>query len=554
MFFRVKKSGPRSYLQIVENRWAGSGARQRVIATLGRLEQLQASGELDSLLRSGARFSESVMVLGAHTQGEAPALDSRRIGPAWVFERLWAETGCRAVVESLLTERKFEFSVERAIFLTVLHRLFDPGSDRAADKWRGEYAMAGVEGVQLHHLYRAMAWLGEELPEDSQGGRTPFAPRCIKDLIEEHLFARRRDLFSSLELVFFDTTSIYFEGRGGETIGRRGHSKDHRPDCPQMVVGAVVDGEGRPVCCELWPGNTADVRTLLPLVERLRKRFAIGEICIVADRGMISQETVAVLESGPGDFQYILGVRMRHQKEVREEVLSRPGRYQVVHRKGEHSKAPSPLAVKEVQLHGSRYVVCFNEDQAKKDAADRDAIVSALRERLKRGDKSLVGNQGYRKYLKTQGSRFVVDDERIQAETRFDGKWVLRTNTELPAAEVALKYKQLWMVEQLFRTTKSLLATRPIFHKCDETIRGHVFCSFLALVLRKELQDRLQAKGHDFEWADVLSDLAALQEFDVRYQHKHFLLRSEVRGTCGKVMQAAGVALPPTVRQLAQEI
>jgi transposase len=458
------------------------------------------------------------------------------------------------VVESLLTERKFEFSVERAIFLTVLHRLFDPGSDRAADKWRGEYAMAGVEGVQLHHLYRAMAWLGEELPEDSQGGRTPFAPRCIKDLIEEHLFARRRDLFSSLELVFFDTTSIYFEGRGGETIGRRGHSKDHRPDCPQMVVGAVVDGEGRPVCCELWPGNTADVRTLLPLVERLRKRFAIGEICIVADRGMISQETVAVLESGPGDFQYILGVRMRHQKEVREEVLSRPGRYQVVHRKGEHSKAPSPLAVKEVQLHGSRYVVCFNEDQAKKDAADRDAIVSALRERLKRGDKSLVGNQGYRKYLKTQGSRFVVDDERIQAETRFDGKWVLRTNTELPAAEVALKYKQLWMVEQLFRTTKSLLATRPIFHKCDETIRGHVFCSFLALVLRKELQDRLQAKGHDFEWADVLSDLAALQEFDVRYQHKHFLLRSEVRGTCGKVMQAAGVALPPTVRQLAQEI
>lgn len=553
MFFRIKKSGPRTYLQIVENRWEGGGARQRVMATLGRLEELKVSGELDNLLRSGARFSESVMVLGAHSKGAAPALASRRMGPSLVFERLWAESGCRAVIEGLLAERKFEFPVERAIFLTVLHRLFDPGSDRAAEKWRGEYAIAGAEGLELHHLYRAMAWLGGELSEEEQAGRTPFAPRCTKDLIEEYLFARRRDLFSTLELVFFDTTSIYFEGRGGETIGRRGHSKDHRPDCPQMVVGAVLDGEGRPVCCELWPGNTADVRTLLPVVARLRKRFAIGQVCIVADRGRISQETIERLEKASG-LRYILGVRMRNQKEVREEVLARAGRYQVVHPKGQHSEAPSPLAVKEVQLQGRRYVVCVNEDQAKKDVADRDAIVAGLREQLKRGDKSLVGNQGYRKYLKTQGSRFVVDEEKIQAEARFDGKWVLRTNTELPTAEVALKYKQLWMVEQLFRTTKSLLATRPIFHKRDETIRGHVFCSFLALILRKELQERLQRKGHALEWADVVSDLDALQEFDVQYQHKHFLLRSEVKGTCGKVMQAMGVALPPTVRQLAQEV
>lgn len=553
MFFRIKKSGPRTYLQIVENRWEGGGARQRVMATLGRLEELKASGELDNLLRSGARFSESVMVLGAHSKGAAPALASRRMGPSLVFERLWAESGCRAVIEGLLAERKFEFPVERAIFLTVLHRLFEPGSDRAAEKWRGEYAIVGAEGLELHHLYRAMAWLGGELSEEEQAGRTPFAPRCTKDLIEEYLFARRRDLFSTLELVFFDTTSIYFEGRGGETIGRRGHSKDHRPDCPQMVVGAVLDGEGRPVCCELWPGNTADVRTLLPVVARLRKRFAIGQVCIVADRGMISQETIERLEQ-TSELRYILGVRMRNQKEVREEVLARSGRYQVVHPKGHHSKAPSPLAVKEVQLQGRRYVVCVNEDQAKKDVADRDAIVAGLREQLKRGDKSLVGNQGYRKYLKTQGSRFVVDEEKTQAEARFDGKWVLRTNTELPTAEVALKYKQLWMVEQLFRTTKSLLATRPIFHKRDETIRGHVFCSFLALILRKELQERLQRKGHELEWADVVSDLDALQEFDVQYQHKHFLLRSEVKGTCGKVMQAMGVALPPTVRQLAQEV
>ena len=137
-----------------------------------------------------------------------------------------------------------------------------------------------------------MAWLGEELPQDQQKDKTPFAPRCTKDRIEEELFAHRRDLFTDLQLVFFDTTSIYFEGEGGQDIGQRGFSKDHRPDLYQMVVGAVLDGQGRPICCELWPGNTTDVTTLIPVVDRLRSRFGVRRVCIVADRGMISQETI----------------------------------------------------------------------------------------------------------------------------------------------------------------------------------------------------------------------------------------------------------------------
>jgi len=366
----------------------------------------------------------------------------------------------------------------------------------------------------------------------------------------ERLFARRRDLFSNLELVFFDTTSIYFEGQGGESLGQRGHSKDHRPDCRQMVVGAVLDGEGQPVCCELWPGNVTEVRTLIPVVDRLRTRCAIGRVCIVADRGMISRETIEELKSETRDWQYILGARMRRQREVSQEVLSRAGRYREGHPKGTSRKDPAPLKVKEVQVEGRRYVVCLNQDQAKKDAADRQAIVAALREQLKRGDKSLVGNKGYRKYLKTQGPHFVIDEQRLEAEARFDGKWVLRTNTDLDVEEVALKYKQLWMVEQVFRSTRSLLDTRPIFHKRDETIRGHVFCSFLALILRKALQERLQAQGHDFEWAHVVADLDALQQIHVQHQDKSFLLRTETQGTCGKVLQAVGVAVPVTVQRI----
>jgi len=550
MFFRQKKSGKRVYLQIVENRWEDGRSKQRVIATLGLLDQLQESGHLEGLLRSGAKFCESVLLLAAHRRGETIEMRARPIGPAMIFERLWQETGCREVIDRLVAKRKFGFPVERAVFLTVLHRLFTSGSDRAAEKWKETVDVQAVDGLQLHHLYRAMAWLGEELPEDQQFAATPFAPRCTKDLIEEGLFAFRRDLFTNLDLVFYDTTSIYFEGEGGEALGQYGHSKDHRPDLKQMVVAAVLDGEGHPVCCELWPGNTTDVTTLLPIVDRLRNRFAIGQVCIVADRGMISAKTIDELESPGRHWRYILGARVRNQREVSQEVLSRGGRYQVVRATRTKRKDPSPLKVKEVTVEGRRYVVCLNEEEARKDAHDRETIVASLRKQLKQGDKSLVGNRGYRKYLKRAKSQFEVDEARIKYEARYDGKWALRTNTDLPAAEVALKYKQLWMVEHVFRSTKSLLETRPVWHKCDETIRGHVFCSFLALVLRKELEDRLEARGHKLEWENIIRDLTNLQYAEVVQDGKHFLLRSEAQGTAGALFAATGVALPPTVQQI----
>ena len=550
MFFRTKTSGPRSSLQIVENRWEDGRPRQRVLATLGRLDQLQQSGQLDARLVSGARLAQSVLLLSAHAQGQLPTLTTRRIGPALIFERLWRETGCQRVIEQLLDGRRFECDVERAVFLTVLHRRFAPGSDRAADKWRADYQIDGCEFLPLYHLYRAMAWLGEELPDGQQKDQTPFAPRCVKDRIEEALFAHRRDLCTDLQLVFFDTTSISFEGNGGEDIGQRGFSKAHRPDLYQMVVGAVLDGQGRPLCCELWPGNTTDVTTLIPVVDRLRSRFGVRRVGLVADRGMISQETIAALEQDERGWPYILGARMRSQNEVKDEVLSRAGRYRVVHPKRVQSDDPSPLKVKEVWVGDHRYVVGLNEDEARKDAADREAIGAALREQLPSGAKSRVGNKGYRRYLGGGGpDHFRSDEAKVAEDARYDGKWVRRTNTELDSADVALQDKQLWMVEQWFRSCKSRLQTRPIYHKRDETIRGHVFCSFLALGLRQELQSRLEERGHDLEWADVIGDLDRLQMVEVEQDGKRFLLRSEVQGRCGQVFQTAGVALPPTVQQ-----
>ena len=547
MFARVKKSGPHQYLQLVENKRVNGKVAQRVIATLGRMDQLTEKGSVESIIRSLARFSDNTLLI--LSDRSKVLANAKKIGPALIFERLWKELGIGPIVSSLVSSRKFGFKVERALFLTVLHRLFVSGSDRFCEKWRRDYLISGVEDLELHQLYRAMAFLGEELAD--QKDRTPFSPRCTKDVIEEQMFDYRRNLFTDLDLVFLDTTSIYFEGEGGETIGELGHTKDHRPDLNQMVVGALLDDRGRPLACEMWPGNTADVTSTIPVVTRLRKRFGAGKFCIVADRGMISQATIKELEKE--HLSYILGVRMRLVKEVKNDVLLDTGEYEEVYPEGVHSKDPSPLKVKEVTVNGTRYIVCRNDRQARKDEADRNAIVASLKEKIAKAPASLIGNKGYRSFLKVTKDSVSLDEEKITADAKFDGIWVLTTNTDLPAREVALKYKELWMVEQTFREMKSVIDTRPIYHKRDETIRGHVFCSFLALVLKKELDNRLISQGLQFEWADIKQDLKALQEVRLEENGSTLAIRTECLGVCGKVFKAVGVAVPPTIRVLEQK-
>jgi hypothetical protein len=554
VFIRRKRSGRHEYLQVVHNERVAGRVRQRVIATLGRREELEASGQIDGLLVSLARYAEHSAVLSAHRSGEAEAAETRRIGAPLVFERLWRECGVQEVLQTRLEPRRFQFSVERAVFLTVLHRLMDPGSDRAAEVWCRRYRIEGAEELELHHLYRAMAWLGQPLRGQRRDrGVAAEGLRTVKDRVEEALFARRRDLFSTLDLVFLDTTSLYFEGAGGESLGQYGHSKDHRPDRRQIVVGAVLDNQGQPICSEIWPGNMTDVKTLLPVVDRLKQRFGIAALSIVADRGMVSRSTVEALRGESRQVHYILGARLRSVKEVREAVLSRPGRYRVVHGPRESAKDPSPLQVKDVRVGERRYVVCLNEEQARKDRADREAILAALETQLRAGDKALVGNQGYRKYLKARGRRFEIDSAKVEAEARYDGKWVLETDLAIDAAEVALKYKELWQVEAVFRSVKSVLDTRPIYHRRDATIRGHVFCSFLALVLLKELQRRMQARGWRAEWERLKDDLDALEEFTVQSTAGPFVIRSQTLGDAGRALQAAGVALGPAIRRDAPE-
>jgi transposase len=546
VFFRVKPAKGYRYLQIARSVRRGKTVRQEIIATLGRLDVLQESGQLDSLLRSGLRFARRVKVLDAHAAGETEPVSITKVGPDLVFGRLWQSMGLAEIVGGLAAKRKHGFDLERAVYLTVLHRLFASGSDRAAEVWKENYRIPGAEDLCLHQLYRTMGWLGEEIGEGLMG-----SPRCTKDLIEEALFDRGRDLFSEVGLVFFDTTSIYFEGQGGESIGQYGHSKDHRPDLRQMIVGIALDVEGRPICCEMWPGNTTDVKSLVPVIERMRAKFRVREVCVVADRGFVSEATIQAMEAMEPPVHYVIGVRMRRSKEVGEVVLRDRSRWQEVTPERVRSKDPAPLKVKDLEVEGRRYVVCLNEEEKRKDAHDRAAILESLQKALQGGDKSLVGNKGFRRFLQTQGrGHFAIDEKQVREDAKYDGLFVLRTDTDHDAETVAHVYKTLWMVEDTFRTAKSILDTRPIYHKCDETIRGHVFCSFLALCLKRELELRLEAKGLEAEWAEITRGLDNLQQVELLLQGSRFLLRGQMSGDASQALRAAEVAVPPVLQEI----
>lgn len=531
MFVRAKRSVVKGaayeYLQIVRSYREGGKVKQQIIGSLGRRDRLLASGELDGLLKSLAGFSKKLKVVEAVRESGLAARTAKTWGPALVFGRLWERQGLPEILGKLAQGRKFEFDLERAAFALALQRLCAPGSDLQGSGWVQTVEGAGLEGLALQHFYRTTAFLAE-----------------VRQDLERKLFLRDRNLFNqALDLVFIDTTSLYCYRDEETELRRRGYSRDRRPELPQLVLCVAVDSQGWPMAWEVFPGNTADAAALRQVVDLLRERFKIGRAVVVADRGMISQETVKLLaghETAP--FDYVLGCKLRRQKEVREEVLSRGGRYQ---------KVADNLEVKEVRVKDRRYVVCRNLKEARKDALAREALVEKLKATLAReGEKGLMANRGFARFLKTAKGSVSLDEAALAADARLDGKFVLTTNTEMPAAQVALTYKSLWRVERTFREQKSTLQVRPLYHQRDDTCIGHIVASFLALRLEVDLQRRLDQRGAEVSWPELMRDLKQVQAVIVELDGHSYQLRTDLKGAAYQAFAAAGVRPPPTVSPL----
>jgi hypothetical protein len=532
MFIRAKKSGsknsPRHYLQIVESFRDGQSVCQRVICTLGRLDLLQESGQIDALVQNLARFSQTMKALAVSRKGQVESCQTRCWGPALVFEKLWQKQLLPDFIHKLSAERHFRFDIERASFALALQRLCEPGSDLQGSQWLKTVECNGFKTLELQHLYRTVGFLHD-----------------VRANLEKELFFRDRDIFShKLDLLFLDTTSTYVYGQQESDFRRRGYSRDHRPDLLQYVLCVAVDSKGWPVTWEIFPGNTADIEAFKHIVGRMQERFPIiGKVIVVADRAMLSAETLKMLaEDSESPFDYILGCKLRKNKEVREQILTCGGRYQ---------KVKDNLEVKEVLFDGRRYVVCRNPEEAKKDEAVREAIIAKLKDTIERyGPKALVKNRGYARFVKIRKDGISINTAAVEADRRFDGKFVLRTNTQLSPAEVARTYKGLWRVERAFREEKSTLQVRPIYHQRDDTSIGHIVASFLALRLEVDLSMQLDKKGIESSWPDLMRDLKRLQAVHISMDGHCYRIRTDFEGTAYQAFKAAGVQPPARVTML----
>ena len=528
MYVRAKQVRHRDktyeYLQLVEARREAGRNRQRLIATLGRLDQVCASGQLDRLIAGLARFSEHLRVVSVERDDALSARVAKSWGPALVFGRLWQRQGLPGILERLSARRKFEFDVERVAFALALQRLVAPGSDRQGAGWLATVEAPGFETLRLHQMYRTVAALAE-----------------MREDLERELFLADRDLFSGgLDLVCIDTTStyVYREHEHEGALRRRGYSRDKRPDLLQVVVCLAVDRRGWPVAWEIFPGNTADRPAFEAMVAKLRERFRIGRVCVVADRGMIARDTLASLTGHQTPWDYILGCRLRSDKEVRDIVLADPGAFRGL---------ADGLQVKDVRLGERRYVVCRNPGEAERDARMRQGIVDRLRATLRHGPKTVVGNRGFARFLTVDKGAMTIDQAAIDADARYDGVFVLRTNTDHPPDEVASLYKGLWQVERAFREAKSTLEVRPIYHQNDDACIGHLIAGFLALRLEVDLQSRLDAAGVTTPWPDLIRDLAQVHAVIVDLDGKRYRLRTDLAGAAHAAFAAAGVRPPNSV-------
>jgi hypothetical protein len=489
------------YLQLAESVWDPEKRRPRtrIVYNLGREEELDREA-LRRLARSILRIAcpDDLERLEAEAEavGQPIRIEwARSYGGLHLLRGLWERLGLGEALEQAAAGRPTAARLAEAVFLIVANRALAPVSKLGLyERWLGDVYWPRARGVELHHFYLALDLLARE-----------------KERLEEAIFFRVADLLSlDVDLVFYDTTSVYFEvdeeDAAEGALRRWGHSKDHRPDAPQVVVGLAVTRDGLPVKSWVFPGNTPDVST----IERVRADLAgwrLNRVVYVADGGCLSEENLETLARGGSG--YILGVPLRKSKEAAR-VLARPGRFRRVAENLEvkevflPSEAEAPVATRR-----RRYIVCRNPQEAERQRRRRAETLRHLEAELKALDArpeahprlacALRASRRFGPYLlKLKSGRLRIDRARVREEERLDGKWLLLTNDPtLSAEDVALGYKQLLRVEESFRRLKHGIDIRPVYHRTEERIGGHVFACILALLLERVAE---RASGSSWGW------------------------------------------------------
>lgn len=546
---QARKDGTRvRYLQLAHKVRDPRTGRptDKVLYHFGREDRLDKE-QLKRLAISLSRFlapSDRAEVEGRlfAAEEELEIEKSMAFGGSFVLDGLWRRLELDRTLGKLLADRAFEADVERVLFALVANRALDPRSKLGVERWVGRKVhIEGLAEVQAHTLYRAMDFLLEHAEE-----------------LQRTVFFSVANLFNlEVDLIFFDTTSTYFEldeADGEGELRRYGYSRDKRGDLPQAVIGLAVTRDGIPVRCWVWPGNTADAST----VDQVQKDLAgwrLSRVVWVVDRGFGGQAQEIAFQRGGG--QVIVGEKLRSSTGALHPALSRPGRFRVIR---------EDLEIKEVVTHeGSlkrRTIVVRNPREARHDLKVRENILATLSTEIERLNThtarkgaahskavcALKSHSAYGRYVKElKGGKLVVDTTKVKADEALDGKYVIFTSDQtLSAEDVVLGYKQLAEVEAGFRTLKTQLELRPIHHRLEERIRAHVLLCWLALLLIRVAETKSGLTWGAMREALEEITLTRLSTKDGRSEIVSLLTDAQ-----RNVLKKLGIKPPVAVRKLA---
>ena len=548
---RQRKDGsPVRYVQLAHNRRVGGVTQAEVLLKLGREDQLDVEG-LRRLAASITRFTDGDAggqpLPGA--PGELEVTESRPLGGVWLLDGLWKMLGVDRALADVLGSRRFSTDVERILFALVANRALDPLSKLAASEWACEdVPIPGLAGMDEDQCYRAMDLLVE-------------ADSAAK--VQEAVFFACADLLNlEVDLLFFDTTSTYWERDEPETgdgaFRVYGHSKDHRPDLPQIVIGLAVTREGIPVRVWCWPGNTNDMSVVKEVKDDLRG-WRLGRVVTVVDRGFSSDENLRYLTRAGG--HWIAGERMRDGSKDAAAALARQGRYQSVR---------DNLRVKEVRVGdgdaSKRFIICHNPAEAERQKTTREGTVKRLEAELERiaaqrskaknvkaadahnrAECALRDHSALGRYIRqTPSGRLKIDRAKIAAEAKLDGKYLLSTSDpDLSAEDVALGYKNLLEAERGFRDLKATIELRPVFHRLEHRIRAHVLIAWLSLLLI-----RVAERQTNLTWRRIALELQRLHQVTLTGPAGTVQQTTSLTSSQADIYAAAGIKPPPRVTAL----
>ena len=534
------------YLQLAENQWDPEAGRSqaKILYSFGRADTIDAD-QIRRLVKSLARFLSPEEALQATAAVEGtPSLDgveSRPWGGAWLLDRLWHQLGIPAALTSLLRQRSYRTPIERALFAMVANRALAPQSKLSTSEWVAEeVVLPGITTLPVQQCYRAMDWLLE-------------SQAALQFAVYDHV-AHLLNL--EVDLLYFDTTSTYFETDepDGETGLRHfGHSKDHRTDRPQIIIGLAVTREGLPIRCWSWSGETSD-QAVVQQVKQDLVGWKLGRVVTVVDRGMVSDANLRTLQRAGG--HYIAGVKLR---------AGQPDVHQALSKRGRFTEVQPHLHIKEILVGTGearqRFVLAYNPQEAKRQAAQRDTMLTALQERLQhlrtlegsahtKAHCALRSHPTYSRYLRMRKTgELQLNRTKVRDEAFLDGKYLLTTSDDtLAAADVALGYKQLLQVEDAFRTLKSRLALRPIFHRKSDRIQAHVVLCWLALLLVRVAENRTEES-----WGRIRRTLDRLHLVTFKGAHGTVRQRTELTPDQQQVFRQLQVEPPPRIAEMAPQ-